>query len=228
VSSRSSDSDLSLLRNAAVLFAQADLIVVWLVLGTSLWVRRLPWSLCGLSGVGLVLYTAFKGEAVVLGAFLAHIPSTAAVVGFLRWRGRRIGQATNPSDRANGRSRHQFTILDLFGAALGTAIAVSWLLRMEPPQSSPHDLRAIVRLTALLLPLAGLTLMAAIATDRQRWLVAQIVLSGSIAIFVPKHQAVDSPSAFCLLYAVHWFLLSSSLWVFRMCGDRLVRTASSM
>jgi hypothetical protein len=228
VSSRSSDSDLSLLRSAAVLLAQADLLVVWLVLGTSLWVRRLPWSLCGFCGVGLVFQTVFKGEFVALGGYLAHVASTAAVVGFLRWRGKRIGYTASPTVEIDLRSRHQFTILDLFGAALGTAIAVSWLLRMESPQSSPRDQGAIVMLTALLLPLAGLTLTAAIGMRRQRWLAAQIVLAALIAIFAPKDLTIDSPRGFCLLYAVHWFLVAATLWIFQRCGYRLAEPAGPM
>ena len=228
-SSRSSDGDLSLLRNAAVLIAQADLVVVWLVLGKSLWLRRLPWSLCGLTGIGLVLYMhVVRGEAVVLGAYLAHIASTTVVLGFLRWRGKRIGRFATPSQETDGRSRYQFTILDLFGAALGTAIAVAWMLRMEPPQPPSAPFGAVVMLAALVLPLSGFTLSTVMGMRRQRTLVTQIVLAALIAIFVPKDLTVESARGICLLYAVHWFLIASTLWIFQMCGFRLARTAPPM
>jgi hypothetical protein len=224
VSAQSSEGDLSLLRNAAVLMAQADLIVVWLVLGTSIWIRRLPWSLCGLTGIGLVLYMhVVRGEAVVLGAYVAHIISTAAVLCWLRWHGKRIGSLANHGQEAEGRSRHQFTILDLFGAALGTAIAVAWMLRMEPPQPPPAPFGAVVMLAGLLLPLSGCTLTAVIGLRRQRMLVSQIVLAALIAIFVPKDLTVESARGMCLLYAVHWFLIASTLWIYQMCGYRVAR-----
>jgi cytochrome bd-type quinol oxidase subunit 1 len=223
VSSQASDEHLSVLRKASVLFAQADLIVVWLVLGTSLWVRRVPWSLCGLSGIGLVLYMhVAQGESFVLGEYLTHLATTAAALGFLRWRGRRIGYAANRPLEAI--RRHQFAIMDLFGAVLATAIAVSWMLRMEPPQISEAIVGMVVSLTALLLPLSGCTLAAALAMGRQRWLVTQIVLAALIAIFVPKDVTQESTSWFCLLYSIHWFLVASTLWIFQMCGYRLVRS----
>jgi hypothetical protein len=226
VGSRSAEYDQSAMRDAAVLLAQADLLVLWLVLGSSRWIRRLPWSLCGLSGVGLVLYMHLFRQVmgVVLAAYAAHVLTTAATVGFVRFRGLRImNVAIRETAEETQRSRQQFTILDLFGAALGVAIAVSWVLRMEPPTEARGDVRVLAMLAVAMAPLSVFTLMAAIGLRSQRGLVIQIICAALAAIFGTAVLQSEIPQQLCLLYSVHWFLAAATLWIFQMCGYRLAR-----
>ncbi|MEX2141469.1 MAG: hypothetical protein WD894_19540 [Pirellulales bacterium] len=231
VNSRSSKHDFAVVRDAAVLLAQADLIVIWLVLGSSRWIRRFPWSLCGLSGLGLVLYMHNFNDVmgVVLAAYVAHGLTTAAVVGFLRFRGKRIENlARNEPTEETERSRRQFTILDLFGAALAVAIAVSWVLRMEPPTAVRGDAGVFAMLAVVVAPLSAFTLTAAVGMQCQRWLVIQIIFAAFIAIFLTNTLGHEIGQQLCLSYSVHWFLVAATLWVFQMCGYRLVRTTLPM
>jgi hypothetical protein len=231
VNSRCSKHDFAVVRDAAVLLAQADLLVVWLLLGSSRWIHRLPWATCGLCGLGLVLYMHNFNDVmgVVLATYVAHGLTTVATVGFLRFRGKRIESlAHNESTEETERSRRQFTILDLFGAALAVAIAVSWLLRMEPPTAARGDAGVLAMLTIVVAPLAVFTVMAAVGMQSQRWLVMQIVFAAFIAIFPTSSLRNEIGQQLCLLYSVHWFLVAATLWVCQMCGYRLVRTTTPM
>jgi hypothetical protein len=214
----------SMARDSAVLLAQADLLVVWLVLGGSRWVRRLPWSLCGLAGVGLVIYARNLNEVVVLGAYVAHALTTVGTVGFLRFRRMRITRhAENEATEETRRSRRQFTILDLFAAALAIAIAVSWVLRVQPQTSMFDDARVLATLAIGVAPLSAFALLAAIGMRRERWLAVQIVFSASVAIFLTNLVDHQIGKNVLILYSVHWFLVAATLWIFQMCGFRLVR-----
>jgi hypothetical protein len=224
VNSKGSKDDLLAVRDAAVLLAQADLLVVWLALGGSRWLRRVPWSLCGLAGVGLVLYMHnFKRVmGFVLAAYVVHLAVTVAAVGLLRFRGLRIIRDAGGSVAAAGITR-QFTVADLFGAALAIAIAVSWVLRMERPLLVDGD--GLLELFVVSAPMCGLTLIAALGMRRERLLVMQIVLAALVAALLtaPAH---DLDKQLWLPYALHWLLVAATLWVFQMCGFRLVRTTT--
>jgi hypothetical protein len=224
VNSKSSKGDLVVVRDAAVLLAQADLIVVWLVLGGSSWIRRLPWSLCGLTGVGLVLYMHNFSRVMgfVLAAYAAHLTIAAATIGWLRFRGSRIIRNAGNSITAAGLVG-QFTIADLFGAALATAIAVSWMLRMEPPGAI--DGAGVLQMLLVSAPMVALTLVAVLGMTREHWLVVQMVIAALVAVLLamPPHVIEKQLG---LPYTLHWLLVAFTLWVFQMCGYRLEQPQS--
>jgi hypothetical protein len=221
-------TDVAAIRNASVLFAQADLILVWLFLGATHWIRRIPWSLCGLCGAGLVFYM-HNFEQVTSVAFFTYAlqcVATAMALGCVRYFGLRIvrAQLTTEPVEEQALPARQFSILDLLGAALAVAIAVSWVLRMQPPTLQRGEIGGVGMLTMAAAPLSVFACLAAYGMRGERSLVVQMMMGAALAIFLRGSLGYGVFQQLSVLYGVHWFVAAATLWIFQMCGYRLVQT----
>jgi hypothetical protein len=224
--SRQPKNELVVIRDASVLLAQADLLVVWLVLGGARWIQRVPWSLCGFAGVGLVFYMHNFREvrSAALFVFVLHALLTALFIAWLRFKRLRIVRIPKATQSIDLVRRRQFTVVDLFVAALAVAIGVSWMLRMQRPQLFLDDAGLSGMLFVVCAPLSLVTLLAVSDLRRDRWLELQIILSALLAIFLTDIVRSGLGKQLSVLYSVHWFVVAATLWIFQMCGYRLVRT----
>jgi hypothetical protein len=210
----------------SLLLAQASLLTVWLVIGYGPVIRRLGWAMCGWSGIAYVLATAEWTDSVETCVFALQILVTGAAVAVLRlFR----GAVTRPN--TDGRKAHQFSILELFAAALAISIAAALWIRIDAAGTfEPLDISDTATvLLAVSLPAAALTLISSIGLRGNSSLGVQMVAAGaalllSLALQTNRHWEWDGMFE---IHASHWFTVAATLWVFQMCGYRLVRTTTS-
>jgi len=219
-----------MLLSATVGFAQASLIVVWLLLGSAHLVRRVPWSLCALSGLALAYYS---GPPLAVDNFgvayvLARVITVAVFVLPLRLLHYRLMQPPAVISSGDSRRSSQFSILDLLIAAFAVALAGAIVIRIQPPAwvfSNVEVIRALITSAfGKLWPFALITVIAIAGVRSHRWLSLQVIFSGSIAILPFSFvNEVYGEHRVWLSFSSHWFLVGGTLWIFQMCGYRLVR-----
>jgi hypothetical protein len=210
-----------------LLLAQANLLTLWLLLGSSPWPRRIAWALCGWSGIAFVLSSGERFGSVDAFPIAVQPAVTGIVLLYWRLRGFRLvgsrpfGQSGEPGREARG----QFSIMELFGAALGVAIAAGLWIRID--DLSPFRLHSrqheYFLLLILSLPMALFTLAAARGMRASGGLLPQVILAGVIlllAICFPLSLQWRFSELF-LVHSAHWFTVAATLAVFERCGCRL-------
>jgi hypothetical protein len=157
---------------------------------------------------------------------------TAALIAMLRFSRRRVVRIA-ANRVAPGESRYgdrQFSILELFSTALGVAIAAALLTRIDvtgtfrPPRWS-DSIQAIISIP---LPAAAMTLVSILGLRGNATLSMQMILAGTalllgLALQTDPHWEWDGVFEF---HAAHWFVVAATLWIFQMCGYRLVSTTT--
>jgi len=215
--------------SSSLLLAQVNLLTLWLIVGCGPAIRRIAWTVCGWSGIAFVLATGATLQSDALFAYAVQVPVTAALVATLRISRRKvISVADEPahSDEPRYRDR-QFSILDLFSAALAFAIAAALLTRIDlvatfPP---PRPAELIQTMLAVTLPAATMTLVSILGLRGNAALKMQMILA-SMALLLGMGLKTDPRGEWDGLFeilAAHWLVIAATLWIFAMCGYRHVR-----
>jgi hypothetical protein len=216
----------------SLLLAQVNLLTLWLVVGCGPAIRRVAWTVCGWSGIAYVLATAESLQSAAAFVFAMQPLVTAAIVGGLRLSRRKIIwlPAEQPPGEVTAYRDGQFSILELFSTALGIAIAAALLTRIDlaatflPPKFSG----SILAIVAVLMPAAVMTLVSIVGLRGTAALSMQIILAG-MALLLGLALQTDTYGRWDGLFeihAAHWFVVAATLWIFGMCGYRLVRTTA--
>jgi hypothetical protein len=209
----------------SMLLSQTSLLTVWLVIGYGPVVRRLGWALCGWSGIAYVLTTAELVDGDASFIFALHILVLGAAAAVLRlFRGTVIRPDT---DRCNAL---QFSILELFAAALAISIAAALWIRIDAAGTfGPPGIRhtAIV-LLAVSLPGSVFTLISIIGLRGNTSLSMQMILAGMALLLCLAFQTDPhwTWEGLFEIHAAHWFVVAATLWIFAMCGYRLARATT--
>jgi hypothetical protein len=213
----------------SLLLAQANLLTLWLFVGYGPVIRRIAWTVCGWSGFAFILATAASKIDLAF-VFPSQLVVTAALVAMLRLSRRKIiWLATEPALCDEPRYRDsQFSILELFSAALGIGIAAALVTRIDLAATFRHPPLAdsIQTFVAVSLPAAAMTLISILGLRGTAALSVQAILAGmalllGLALQTDSHWEWDGVFEF---HAAHWFVASATLWIYGMCGYRLVRT----
>jgi hypothetical protein len=216
----------------SLLLAQVNLLTLWLIAGHGPTIRRLAWTLCGWSGVAYVLATAASLHSAAAFVFTMQPAVTAVIIGALRFSRRKV--VWLPAEQSPGEAIRyrdgQFSILELFSAAFGIAIAAAFVTRIDlaetflPPRLS-NSVEAIV---AVSLPSAAMTLVSILGLRGNASLSMQMILAGMALLLGLALQTYPRGEWDGLfeLHAAHWFVVAATLWIFQMCGYRLVRTTA--
>jgi hypothetical protein len=216
----------------SLLLAQVNLLTLWLVVGHGPAIRRLAWTVCGWSGVAYVLASAASLQSATPFVFAMQPAVTGAIIGGWRVSGRKVNWLpAEPSPGEVVRFRDwQFSILELFSTALGIAIAAAFVTRIDlaatflPPRLSD----SIQALVAVATPAAAMTLVSIIGLRGRSSLSMQMILAGMALLLGLALQTYPRGEWDGLfeIHAAHWFVIAATLWIFQMCGYRLVRTTT--
>jgi hypothetical protein len=216
----------------SLLLAQVNLLTLWLIVGHGPAIRRFAWTLCGWSGITFVLSTAESLQSADTFVFALQPAVTGAIVGGLSFSRRRIAWLPAEQSRVEAiRYRDwQFSILELFSTALGIAIAAAFVTRIDLaatflPLRLSYSLQAIVAVSA---PAAAMTLVAILGLRGNASLSMQMILAGMALLLGLALQTYPRGrwDGLFEIHAAHWFVIAATLWIFQMCGYRLVRTTT--
>jgi hypothetical protein len=216
--------------SSSLLLAQVNLLTLWLIVGCGPAIRRIAWTVCGWSGIAFALATGATLQSDALFAYAVQVPVMASLVATLWFRGRKvIWLAAEPArcDEPRYRDR-QFSILDLFSAALAIAIAAALLTRIDLVATFPPPrLAEFIQTTlAVSLPAAAMTLVSILGLRGDAVLNMQMVLA-SMALLLGMGLKTDQRGEWDGLFeihAAHWLVVAATLWIFGMCGYRLAGT----
>jgi hypothetical protein len=217
----------------SLLLAQVNLLTLWLVVGCGPVIRRIAWTVCGWSGIAYVLATAATLQSGAAFVFPMQLVVTAALVAMLRLSRRKITLLPSEQLRGDGNryGDRQFSILELFSAALGVAIAAALLTRIDleavfrPPRFVADTILTIL---AVSLPAAAMTLVSILGLRGTAALSMQMILAG-MALLLGLALQTDPHwkwNGLFDIHAAHWFVIAATLWIFGMCGYRLVAARS--
>jgi hypothetical protein len=214
----------------SLLLAQVNLLALWLFVGYGPAIRRLAWTVCGWSGIAFVLDTAASLQSAATIVFALQLAVSGAVLAILRfgWQmviRRRADQVAMEAPLYRDR---QFSLLELFSTALGIAIAAAMLTRIDLAAMFPVPRLSDSILTIVVVssPAAAMTLVSILGLRGNAALSMQMILAGlalllGLALQTDPHWEWDGLFE---VHAAHWFVIAATLWIFQMCGYRLMRT----
>jgi hypothetical protein len=187
-----------------------------------------------LSVLAIAFFSGGSHAADNLGLVHVLVQATIAALFILPLRVLRYRMRYPDPTISNGdvRRSSQFSIADLLAAAFAVSVAGAIVIRIPPPEWVFTSIEVIKTLVSEAFvkfwPMASITVLAVCGMRSHRWLGAQVLLSGLIAL-LPSSAFRDpygEPLAW-MSFSWHWFLVAGTLWIFQMCGWRLVLTTAA-